>query len=44
MTQNERQAEEGAIPCAEVDAARGERNRALIALAQAGDDGAMRRW
>ena len=41
MTQNERQPEQGAPPCAEVDVARGERNRSLIALAQEGDDGAM---
>ena len=41
MSQNERLREEGGPFCGDADVARGERNRILIAEAQAGDDGAM---
>ena len=41
MSQNERSCEETTSFCGDADATRGERNRALIARAQAGDDSAM---
>ena len=41
MSQNERPREESCSLCGDADIVRGERNRALIAAAQAGDDSAM---